>query len=102
MDQQRMKELIEQHIAAEVAGDTAGAVSVYTDDVEHDMIGSPTGPVHGPAAAQGFYDQLTTDLDTQRMTRRASNTARTSASSSTRPPASSRAPSWASRATTAG
>jgi hypothetical protein len=68
MDHQRMKQLIEQHIAAEMAGDTAGAVSVYTDDVEHDVIGSPTGPLHGPAAAQGFYDHLTADLDTERMT----------------------------------
>ncbi len=63
-----MKELIEQHIAAEMTSDTAGAVSVYTDDVEHDMIGSPTGPVHGAAAAQGFYDHLTADLNTERMT----------------------------------
>lgn len=62
-----MKELIEQHIAAEMAGDTARAVSVYTADVEHDVIGSSTGPVHGPAAAQGFYDQLTADLDTEQM-----------------------------------
>src|SRR5262249_44702702 len=68
MDQQRMKELIEQHVAAEMAGDTAGAVRVYTDDVEHDVIGSPTGPVHGPAAAQGFYDHLSADLDTEQMT----------------------------------
>src|SRR5215831_12557806 len=68
MDQQRMKELFEQHIAAEMAGDTAGAVSVYTDDVEHDTIGSPTGPLHGPAAAQGFYDHLSADLDIEQMT----------------------------------
>ena len=32
------------HIAAQMAGDTAGAVSVSTDDVEHDMVGSPAGP----------------------------------------------------------
>lgn len=62
-----MKDLIEQHIAAEMAGDTARAVSVYTENVEHDVIGSPTGPVRGPAAAQGFYDQLTADLDTEQM-----------------------------------
>ena len=67
MNEQRMKELIEQHIAAEIAGDTAGAVSVYTDDVEHDVIGSPTGPLHGPAAAQEFYDHLAAELDTERM-----------------------------------
>ena len=68
MDKPRMKELIEQHIAAEIAGDTAAAVSLYTDDVVHDVIGSPTGPVRGPAAAQGFYDQLTADLTTEQMT----------------------------------
>lgn len=34
-----------------MAGETTG---VFTDDVEHDVIGSPIGPVHGPAAAQGF------------------------------------------------
>jgi hypothetical protein len=68
MNPQRMKELTDQHIAAEMAGDTAGAVSVYTDDVEHDVIGSPTGPLRGPSAAQGFYDQLVTDLNTERMT----------------------------------
>jgi hypothetical protein len=67
MERQRMKDLIERHIAAEIAGDTAGAVSVYTDDVEHDLIGSPTGRVHGPAAAQGFYDHLVADLDTEQM-----------------------------------
>lgn len=65
---ERMKELIEQHIAAEMAGDTAGAVSVYTDDIEHDVVGSPTGPLHGPAAAQGFYDHLVADIDNERMT----------------------------------
>ena len=67
MQPKQMKELTDQHIAAEIAGDTAGAVSVYTDDVEHDVIGSPTGPIHGRTAAQGFYDQLVADLDTERM-----------------------------------
>ena len=59
--------LIERHLKAEGEGDIEGAIAVYTDDVEHDVVGSPTGPLHGPAAAQGFYDQLTADLDTERM-----------------------------------
>jgi hypothetical protein len=47
-----MDHLIEQHIAAEMAGDPAGAVAVYTDDVEHDVVGWPTGPVVGAASAK--------------------------------------------------
>lgn len=67
MDQGSMKELIERHITAEMAGDSAGAVSVYTHDVEHDVVGWPTGAVHGPAAAQQFYDQLISILDNELM-----------------------------------
>ncbi len=62
-----MDRLIEEHIAAEAAGDTAGAVAMYTDDVEHDVVGSPTGPVRGPAAARGFYDQLVRDIAPESM-----------------------------------
>ncbi len=68
MSPQRMKELYEQHIAAEMAGDTAAAVSVYTDDVEHEVIGSPAGLLHGPEAAKGFYDYLVANIDNERMT----------------------------------
>ena len=44
-----------------------GVTGVHTDDVEHDVVGSPIGPIHGRTAAQGFYDQLIADLDTERM-----------------------------------
>jgi steroid delta-isomerase-like uncharacterized protein len=62
-----MDELIEAHIKAESARDTAGAVAVYTDDVEHDVVGSPTGPVKGKKAAQGFYEFLTSNITTESM-----------------------------------
>jgi hypothetical protein len=45
MNAAEMNELIETHIKAESAGDTVGTVAVYTADVEHDVVGSPTGPV---------------------------------------------------------
>ena len=61
--------LIEIHLAAEKAADTPGAVSVYTDDVEHDVVGNPDGPVHGKGAAQGFYDFLTQQVHTEEMQR---------------------------------
>jgi len=62
-----MNQLIDQHIAAEIAGDTDGAVVMYTDDVIHDDVGAPAGPLHGPQAAKGFYDFLTANLKTERM-----------------------------------
>jgi steroid delta-isomerase-like uncharacterized protein len=62
-----MNELIGQHLKAEMAGDTTGAVAMYTDDVEHDVVGAPTGPVQGKDAAQGFYDYLTQNVRTEEM-----------------------------------
>ena len=67
MNAAQMDELIEAHIKAESAGDTAGAVAVFTEDVEHDVVGSPTGPVHSREAAQGFYDFLTQNVITESM-----------------------------------
>ena len=66
-DRSEMDKLIERHLAAELAGDTAGSVAVYTDDVEHDVVGFPTGPVHGKEAAQGFYEYLTKNVQTEIM-----------------------------------
>jgi hypothetical protein len=63
-----MDRLIEQHVAAEMAADSAAAVAVYTDDVEHDVVGWPTGPVSGPAAAKNFYEQLIAAFVNEEMT----------------------------------
>lgn len=68
VDRQQMQVMIEQHIAAEIAADTTAAVAMYTDDVIHDVVGSPSGPLQGPQAAKGFYDVLTEDLQTDAMT----------------------------------
>jgi len=67
MTRQDMDRLIEAHLAAEKAGDPAGAVSVYVDDVEHDVVGAPHGPLAGKQAAQGFYDFLVQNIRTETM-----------------------------------
>ncbi len=67
MNREDMDRLIEAHLAAEMAGNTAGCVAMYTDDVEHDVVGAPHGPLHGKQAAQGFYDQLVRDIATEEM-----------------------------------
>jgi steroid delta-isomerase-like uncharacterized protein len=62
-----MDQLIDRHLAAERAGDTAGSVAVYIDDVEHDVVGNPSGAVRGKQAAQGFYDYLVQNFETEAM-----------------------------------
>jgi hypothetical protein len=59
--------IVEEHLAAEKAGDTAREVSMCTEDVEHDVVGAPRGPLHGKEAAQGFYDELTSIIHTEEM-----------------------------------
>jgi steroid delta-isomerase-like uncharacterized protein len=65
MDKDRMTALVERHLKAEGAGDVEGAVAVYTDDVEHDVVGWPTGPLHGKDAARDFYRELTANFRTE-------------------------------------
>jgi len=48
-------------------GPSTGEVAVYTADVEHDVVGSPMGVLKGPAAAQGFYEHLISDLKIEKM-----------------------------------
>jgi len=67
MTPSEMDHLIERHIAAEMAGDTVGAVAAYTDDVEHDVVGFPTGPVRGKDSAQGFYEYLVRNVNAEVM-----------------------------------
>src|ERR671933_1922594 len=67
MRPEEMDRLVEEHLQAEKAGDTARAVSMYTEDVEHDVVGAPEGPVHSKEAAQGFYDYLTSVIQTEEM-----------------------------------
>jgi steroid delta-isomerase-like uncharacterized protein len=62
-----MDKLIAQHLEAEAAGDTAASVAMYTEDIEHDVVGSPTGPVQGKRAAQDFYEYLTHNLGVEVM-----------------------------------
>lgn len=67
MTRDEVDRLIDQHIRAEMAGDAAGCVAMYTDDVEHDVVGTPHGPLRGTEAAQGFYDFLTANIKTEEM-----------------------------------
>jgi hypothetical protein len=67
--QEQMTALVERHLKAEGAGDVDGAVAEYTDDVEHDVVGWPGGPVHGKQAARAFYEHLTANSGPRKSTR---------------------------------
>jgi steroid delta-isomerase-like uncharacterized protein len=67
MKREEMDRLIKEHLIAEMAGDPSSCVTMYTDDVVHDVVGSPLGPLTGPEAAKGFYDFLTANIRTEQM-----------------------------------
>jgi steroid delta-isomerase-like uncharacterized protein len=62
MDSSQMQDLVDSHMRAENCGDINGAVAVYTDDVEHDVVGFPDGPSRGKEAARNFYADLTANF----------------------------------------
>jgi steroid delta-isomerase-like uncharacterized protein len=65
MDQSQMQELVSRHLRAEGMGDVDGALAVYTDDIEHDVVGFPGSPHHGKDGARKFYEELTANFRTE-------------------------------------
>jgi steroid delta-isomerase-like uncharacterized protein len=63
-----MAALVDAHLAAEDEGDLDAAVAVYTDDVQHDVVGAPGGPLHGPEAARERYVQPLRQVRTDELT----------------------------------
>ena len=58
----QMDHRMDQHFGFEARDDVAGVLSTMAQDVEHDIVGWPAGPTHGPAAARPFYEALFADL----------------------------------------
>jgi steroid delta-isomerase-like uncharacterized protein len=66
IDSSQMQGLVDVHMTAENHGDIDGAVAVYTEDVEHDVVGFPSGPSRGKDAARNFYAYLTANFRSER------------------------------------
>lgn len=66
--QQTFDRMIDRHFRFEAEDDVDGVLSTMVDDVEHDVVGSPTGPLRGRTAARGFYDALFADLSGGKVT----------------------------------
>ncbi|MDO9337377.1 MAG: ester cyclase [Caulobacter sp.] len=58
---------MDEHFAFEAADNVAGVLATLAEDVEHDIVGWPTGPTHGRAGARPFYETLFSDLSDGRV-----------------------------------
>lgn len=60
--------MIDRHFRFEAEDDVEGVLSTMAQDVEHDVVGSPAGPLRGRQQARGFYDALFADLKGEKVT----------------------------------
>lgn len=57
-----MDRKIDEHFDFEAADNVEGVLATLSADVEHDIVGSPTGPTRGRDNARAFYEHLFADL----------------------------------------
>jgi ketosteroid isomerase-like protein len=53
---------LDEHFDCEARDDVEGVLATLAPDVEHDIVGSPTGPTRGREGARPFYEDLFADL----------------------------------------
>ena len=58
----QMDRKMDEHFGFEAQDNVAGVLATLSPDVEHDIVGWPSGPAHGRAGAQPFYEALFADL----------------------------------------
>ena len=63
-----MDRKIDEHFGFEARDDVAGVLTTLAPDVEHDIVGWPSGPTHGRDAARPFYETLFADLSDGKVT----------------------------------
>lgn len=57
-----MDRKLDEHFHYEMRDDVQGGLATMASDVDHDIVGWPTGPSRGRDQAKGFYDALFADL----------------------------------------
>lgn len=63
-----MDRMIDEHFGYEAANDIDGVLATLSEEVEHDIVGFPTGPTHGREAARNFYEGMFADLEDSHVT----------------------------------
>lgn len=62
LSKEAMNRKIDEHFGFEARDDIDGVLATLADNVEHDIVGWPTGPTSGREAARPFYNALFADL----------------------------------------
>ena len=62
LTREQMDRKLDEHFGFEAADDVEGVLATLTEDVEHDVVGWPTGPVSGRDAVRPFYEATFEDL----------------------------------------
>jgi uncharacterized protein len=62
LSREEMDRSMDTHFGFEARDDIEGVLATLTPDVEHDIVGSPTGPTTGREGARPFYENLFADL----------------------------------------
>ncbi|HTI84137.1 MAG TPA: nuclear transport factor 2 family protein [Acetobacteraceae bacterium] len=58
----QMDRKIDEHFGFESRDDVEGVLATLAEDVEHDIVGHPSGPTRGRESARSFYQGLFADL----------------------------------------
>ena len=62
LSREEMDRKIDEHFGYEACDDVEGVLGTLTHDVEHDIVGWPSGPSQGRDGARPFYETLFGDL----------------------------------------
>ena len=67
LTREQMDRKMNEHFAFEARDDVEGVLATLSPEVEHDIVGAPTGPTRGHAGARPFYEALFNDLSDSRV-----------------------------------
>ena len=62
LTREQMDQALDEHFGFEQRDDVEGVLSTLAEDVEHDIVGWPTGPTRGREGPRPFYKTLFADL----------------------------------------
>ena len=62
LTREQMDRKIDEHFGFEATDNVEGVLATLAPDVEHDIVGVPTGPTFGREGARPFYEAMFGDL----------------------------------------